>query len=65
MRPFDSSLSIFEAQVESFMRAGVLMRSSCAILFDGSVLGFNPRYIRKGLVRWKEKELSKQRRAPI
>jgi hypothetical protein len=30
-----------------------------------SVLGFNPRYIRKGLVRWKEKKLSKQRRAPI
>jgi hypothetical protein len=30
-----------------------------------SVLGFNPDYFRKGLVRWMEKELSKRRSAPL
>jgi hypothetical protein len=30
-----------------------------------SVLGFNPEYVRKGLVRWREKELSTGRVAPI
>jgi hypothetical protein len=30
-----------------------------------SVLGFDPGYIRRGLVRWKEKEFSKQGRAPL
>src|SRR6266513_837075 len=28
-----------------------------------SVLGFNPGYVRQGLVRWREKEISKHRRA--
>jgi hypothetical protein len=30
-----------------------------------SVLGFNSEYVRKGLVRWREKELSTGRVAPI
>jgi hypothetical protein len=30
-----------------------------------SALGFNPEYIREGLVRWREKELSKRRNAPL
>ena len=30
-----------------------------------SVLGLDPDYVRKGLVRWREKELSKRRSAPL
>ena len=30
-----------------------------------SVLGFEPDYLRKGLVRWREKELVKRRSAPL
>jgi hypothetical protein len=30
-----------------------------------SVLGFEPGYLRKGLVRWRQKELAKRRSAPL
>jgi hypothetical protein len=30
-----------------------------------SALGFNPEYIRQGLARWRQKELSKHRSAPL
>ncbi len=41
--------------------------SDCICAFENicEVLGFNPEYLRRGLVRWKEKKLSQQPNAKI